>query len=161
MFGAAAPVPYNSGMKNGNDHLSLPTGVKTALEKRLAQPGHFHNHLGIVLEDARTGWARLSMDITPELINVLGIVHGGAIFSLVDTAMGTALIGLLAEEEGMATVEAKINYVSPVREGTVTAEAEVKHRGRRTAVIESRVTDGSGRAVAVALGTYLILEPGR
>jgi len=147
-------------MKNGIDHPPLPEGVRTSLEKRLNRSGHFHNHLGIALEDARTGWARLRMDIKPELINVFGILHGGAVFSLVDTAMGTALIGLLAEKEGMATVEAKINYISPVREGTITAEAEVTHRGRRTAVIESRVTDARGRSVAVALGTYLILEPG-
>lgn len=146
-------------MKNGNDHLPLPVDIRVAFGKLLAQSGHFHNHLGIVLEDARMGWARLRMDITPDLINVFGILHGGAIFSLVDTAMGTALIGLLEKEEGMATVEAKINYISPVSEGTVTAEAEVKHRGRRTAVIESRVTDARGRSVAVALGTYLVLEP--
>ncbi|MBN1196069.1 MAG: PaaI family thioesterase [Candidatus Aminicenantes bacterium] len=130
-----------------------------ALEQRLAHPGHFHNHLGMTLVDARKGWSRMEMAVKPELINVFGQVHGGAIFSLVDTAMGAALAGLLDAGEGMTTVEAKINYIRPITEKTVIVEAEVLHRGRRTAVLEARVTDDCGLAAARALGTYLILEP--
>jgi uncharacterized protein (TIGR00369 family) len=58
----------------------------------------------------------------------------------------------------MTTVEAKINYIRPIYKGTASAEAAVIHRGRRTAVIEARVTDASGQVVAQALGTYLLID---
>ncbi|HDP96054.1 MAG TPA: PaaI family thioesterase [Candidatus Aminicenantes bacterium] len=129
-----------------------------AFKQRLTRPGHFHNHLGMRLVNVRKGWARMEMAVTAELINIFGQVHGGALFALVDTAMGAALAGLLETGEGMTTVEAKINYIRPVTEKIVVAEAAVLHRGRRTAVLEARVMDGSGLAAAQALGTYLVLE---
>ena len=136
----------------------LPPAAVAAVRKRLTRPGHFHNHLGITLADIRKGWSRMEMPVTTELINIFDQVHGGALFALVDTAMGAALAGLLQSGEGMTTVEAKINYIRPIYKGTASAEAAVIHRGRRTAVIEARVTDASGQGVAQALGTYLLID---
>lgn len=145
-------------MKNKTEFPPLPSAVLDAFKQRLTRPGHFHNHLGMTLVEARRGWSRMEMKVAPELINIFGQVHGGALFALVDTAMGAALAGLLDTGEGMTTVEAKINYIRPITDRIAVAEAEVLHRGRRTAVLEARIMDGSGLAAAQALGTYLIQE---
>lgn len=145
-------------MKHKTEFPPLPPAVLETFKKRLTRPGHFHNHLGMTLVDARRGWSQMEMKVTPELINIFDQVHGGALFALVDTAMGAALAGLLETGEGMTTVEAKINYIRPITDSIAVAEAEVLHRGRRTAVLEARIMDGSGLVAAQALGTYLILE---
>ena len=129
------------------------------MRKRFARGPHFLSHLGMNLVMARKGLAQVQMAVTASHMNVFGAVHGGAVFSLVDTAMGAALVGFLEEKETMATVEAKINYIRPVVSGSITAEAAVLHRGQHTAVLEASVTTSDGVVVAHALGTYLILTP--
>ena len=89
------------------------------------------------------------------LHNVVGGFHGGAAFALVDCAMGAAIYSLLDIDELAATLEAKTNYIRPVREGVVRCTARVIHRGRRTAVLDAEVT-ADGKLVAKATGTFAI-----
>jgi len=61
----------------------------------------------------------------------------------------------------IATIELKINFLRPVDGEDLVARARILHRGRRTAVGEATVFDGSGRAVARALATYAIASAAR
>jgi acyl-CoA thioesterase len=95
------------------------------------------------------------LQIDEKVLNVYGTVHGGAISTLADISMGYALFDLLREDERLATLEMKINYVAAVSSGVLTAEAKLVNRTRNLAVLESRV-ECSGKLVAKAMGTFYI-----
>jgi len=115
----------------------------------------FSRHLGIRYVEVGEGRAVTEVDMAASLENVVGGFHGGAAFALIDCAMGAAVFSLLGDDELTATLEAKTNYIRPVRSGLVRCEARVIHKGRRTAVLEAEVTSG-GKLVAKASGTFAI-----
>jgi acyl-CoA thioesterase len=102
-----------------------------------------------------TGAPQAELKIEDNVLNVYGTVHGGAISTLADVSMGYALFGHLHEDEKLATVEMKINYIAAVSAGVLTAEAKLVNRTRNLAVLESRVECG-GKLVAKAMGTFYI-----
>ncbi len=85
-------------------------------------------------------------------------VHGGVFFTLLDTAMGRAVISHLPEGRGCATIEAKINFFRPVQKGSLRAEARCVYVSRRTAYAEASLIDGEDRVVAKATGTFMLTE---
>ena len=102
-----------------------------------------------------TDGPQCELRIEDKVLNVYGTVHGGAISTLADISMGYALFDSLREDERLATVEMKINYVAAVSSGVLTAEAKLVNRTRNLAVLESRV-ECSGKLVAKAIGTFYI-----
>jgi len=113
----------------------------------------FAKLVGLTFPD--TGGPQCEMKIEEKVLNVYGTVHGGAISTLADVSMGYALFDHLREDERLATVEMKINYLAAVSSGTLTAEAKLVSRSRNLAVLESRVECG-GNLVAKAMGTFYI-----
>jgi acyl-CoA thioesterase len=116
--------------------------------------------MGIEVTERREGHVRLEVRASPHLTNPHGVLHGAVLFAAMDTAMGGAVTSLLAEGETCATVEAKINYLTAVREGRLRAEANVIQKGSRVAVVEAKASDENGRLAAIATGTFMILQPG-
>jgi uncharacterized protein (TIGR00369 family) len=86
-----------------------------------------------------------------------GILHGGAIATLLDTAAGAGAVANLQRGQQSVTVEIKVNFIGAVRAGRVAVEAIPLHRGRSTMIWESRVRDGEGRIVAAGLSTHMTL----
>jgi uncharacterized protein (TIGR00369 family) len=115
----------------------------------------FSRHLGIRYVSVDNGVCTAEVDMADYLRNVVGGFHGGAAFALIDCAMGAAIYSLLDISELAATLEAKTNYIRPVREGLIRCKATVIHRGRRTAVLDAEVT-ANGKLVAKASGTFAI-----
>lgn len=115
----------------------------------------FSRHLGIRYVSVDNGSCVAEIDMADYLQNVVGGFHGGAAFALIDCAMGAAIYSLLDIDELAATLEAKTNYIRPVREGLIRCTAKVIHRGRRTAVLDAEVT-AAGKLVAKASGTFAI-----
>jgi uncharacterized protein (TIGR00369 family) len=64
----------------------------------------------------------------------------------------------LAQGQETVTVELKINLIGAVREGVIRAEAVPLHRGKTTSIWETRITDETGKLVAVSLSTHLVLD---
>lgn len=114
--------------------------------------------LGMKLINAGGGRARVRLPFAPSLANGAGVMHGGAVFAAADAATGVAAMGLLALDETLTTIEMKINFIRPVPDSEIVAEAVILHRGRSTAVGEAEVKDAEGRLVAKALATYAILR---
>jgi uncharacterized protein (TIGR00369 family) len=112
--------------------------------------------LGIQLEKAIPGEATLTLAIRPELSQNHGVVHGGAIASLIDTATAFAILTLLEPHERVTTVDLTISYLRPAIEGKLTATARVLRQGRRLFSVSAEVT-GSGTLLATALSTYIKL----
>jgi len=99
-----------------------------------------------------------TMLVTEEMSNRNGVLHGGALMTLADTASGTAtFIGSPAETSN-ATVEAKTNFIRAVKLGDmVTARCQPIHVGRATSVLQVTMTRGDGKVVGVTTQTHLFL----
>jgi uncharacterized protein (TIGR00369 family) len=113
--------------------------------------------LGIELDDVSKGKATLGLEIRKELTQNHGVVHGGAIASLIDTAMAFAIISLLAPREKVTTVDLTISYLRPLTHGRITAMAQVVRAGRRLFVVSADVFDANGKLATTALSTYIKL----
>jgi uncharacterized protein (TIGR00369 family) len=113
--------------------------------------------LGINFEDATRGAATLSMSARPELERFGGIMHGGALASLADTASAFAVLSTLEADEQTVTVDLTLHYLRPVTEGKLTARARVVRAGRRVATVSVEIFNQSGALVVTALTTYLKL----
>jgi acyl-CoA thioesterase len=120
----------------------------------------FAELVGFALQMGRrgSGVCTATLDVRPGLLNPNGVVHGGALFAMADTAMGAALHTTLAPGEYCATVEIKIHFLQPVTKGKLRCRTRLVHRGSRIAVLEAHI--GLGRVqVAQALGTFAIFAP--
>ncbi len=117
----------------------------------------FATLLGIELEQAERGSAKLRLNIRDELRQIHGVMHGGAIATLIDTATAFAIVTLLEDKERFSTVDLMVNYLRPLKEGTATATARVLRVGRRLITVSADVFDDSGNLAATALSTYLRL----
>ncbi len=138
------------------------TGAKlTAAQLRRIQKAigtvPFAGLLGIELDDAGQGTATLGLKIRPELKQNQGVVHGGVVASLIDTATAFAIISLLEPGEKVTTVDLTISYLRPITEGRITANARVLRAGRRLLVVSAEVFGADEKLVATALSTYIKL----
>jgi len=117
----------------------------------------FGRLLGIQLESAERGMATMSLEITDSLKQNNGVVHGGAIASLIDTATAFAIIPLLKADETASTIELSISYLRPLITGKVTCSAFVRREGKRLIALSADVLDGEGNLAATSLSTYMRL----
>src|SRR6059036_2233474 len=114
---------------------------------------------------AGKGRAVAQVDFKPELTQLTGLFHAGAIIALADeTATAAAMwetnpTAELRPELFPLTLQLSINLIRNTNRGTLTAEAEIVHRGRTTLVIDVRVSDDQGRLVAKLTATQLIPTP--
>jgi acyl-CoA thioesterase len=116
----------------------------------------FAELLGMRPKSMGDGRARFELEVGARHLNPNGVLHGGVIYSLADTAMGAALVSLLDGREQCSTLEIKMNYLAPVTGGTIAAEASVVERTKRIGVLEAKVYGDGDRMVALATGTFYI-----
>jgi uncharacterized protein (TIGR00369 family) len=90
--------------------------------------------------------------------NPMGTVHGGILCTLADSAMGMAFASTLNDGETFTTLEVKINFLRPVFEETLFAEAKVVHRGRSIGLVDCIVATENGKLVARAVSTCSVLR---
>lgn len=114
--------------------------------------------LGIRFTEIGPGWCVASLDLRPELHNPAGVAHGAVVASLIDHLLGTSVIALVPPRTWPATIEYKVNYLAPARDGALVARAEVVSLSKRTAVVRVECTN-AGRPVATALGTVMLTAP--
>jgi len=116
--------------------------------------------LGMDMAEARRGLAVMEIACREELLNSQGVMHGGFISTLADSAMARAMASVLPEGGRHSTFDLKMNFISSVRVGDkVRATGKVLHQGRRTGVAECRVVCGE-RLVATATASFIIQAPG-
>ena len=114
--------------------------------------------LGMKLVEIKKGWAVVRLPIEDKLTNAIGLVHGGAIFSAADSAVGMALVGMTNRNENISTLEMKINYMKPVKGKAIIAEAKIIHRGSQTAIGDVEVRDDDRNLISKGLATYAIFK---
>jgi uncharacterized protein (TIGR00369 family) len=86
-----------------------------------------------------------------------GSLHGGTLMALADTVGAFATALNLPAGASTTTLESKTNFFAAGRSGTVRAESTPLHRGRRTMVWQTRVTDESGRLLSLTIQTQMVL----
>ena len=111
--------------------------------------------LGMEFVGAERGAATFALDAREELTRMGGILHGGAIVSLLDSAAAFAVLTLLEPGTGTVTVDLTVHFLRPVNAGRIEARARVLRRGRRVAILSVEATDQTGLLVATATTTYL------
>jgi uncharacterized protein (TIGR00369 family) len=115
--------------------------------------------LGIRANEYTSDRVVLSLDWRPELCTAYGILHGGVVMALADSAGGAcALLNLPEDASGTTTIESKTNFLGAVRGGAVTATSTPLHRGRNTIVVETSVRDANGKLVAKTTQTQMVLR---
>jgi uncharacterized protein (TIGR00369 family) len=139
----------------------MSSGTLNAAELRRAQKAieavPFARLLGIELEDIASGSATLGLNIEKKHTQNQGVVHGGAIASLIDTATAFAIISLLGPKEEVTTVDLTVSYLRPVTNGRLRANAQVIRAGRRLYAVSAEVFDRERNLIATALSTYIKL----
>lgn len=116
--------------------------------------------LGMKAEKIATDEVILTLDWTTGLCTSAGILHGGAIMALADSAGGAAAFANLPEgASGTSTIESKTNFLGAVREGRVTATAKPLHVGGSTIVIETEVRNSDGKLIGKVTQTQTVLRP--
>jgi 1,4-dihydroxy-2-naphthoyl-CoA hydrolase len=118
----------------------------------------FAQMLGSELLDAGPLQVRARLAWAPSLCTAGGVLHGGALMSLADSAAAVcAFLNLPEGAGGTTTVESKTNFLRAVREGSVTATSAPLHKGRRFVVVETELRDDSERLVAKVTQTQAVL----
>jgi uncharacterized protein (TIGR00369 family) len=113
-------------------------------------------HFGFALVVAERGKVVLRMRVSKKHLQVHGVVHGGVLAALADTAGGLATYMTAPRGTRVATIEMKINYLEAVEAGSVTAEAIVVRIGRHVAVVDCDISDDAHRLVGKALMTFFV-----
>jgi 1,4-dihydroxy-2-naphthoyl-CoA hydrolase len=116
--------------------------------------------LGIRSDEYTPERVVLSLEWAQSLCTAGGVLHGGVIMALADSAGGAcAYLNLPVDAAGTATIESKTNFLGAVRNGRVTATATLLHRGGTTLVVETTVRDEAGKLIAKVTQTQLVLRP--
>jgi uncharacterized protein (TIGR00369 family) len=142
--------------------VSETAGV-TALRQRFANgpPVGVADLLGMRPVVVEPGTVVFACDADPRFANPMGTVHGGIIATLLDSALGCAVQTVLPDGTGYTTLSLELKYLRPVAvdAGELRATGTVVHAGRRQATAEAKLTDATGRVLATATTTCLVLTP--
>ena len=114
-------------------------------------------HLGIEFVEVTADRVVAKLTLSDKLTTVGGSVHGGTLMAFADTIGAAGTAANLVEGQNTATIESKTNFISGCRAGTLQAEAKPIHKGKRTHVWETRITDDKGKLVSVTTQTQMIL----
>jgi uncharacterized protein (TIGR00369 family) len=117
--------------------------------------------LDMSIEEVEPGRAVFELEPAEYHFNPIGMVHGGVLTTLLDSAMGCAVHAMLPAGSAYTTLELKANFLRRVttETGRIRCEGSVIHLGRTVATAQARIVDGDGRLVAHATTTCLVTLP--
>ena len=110
--------------------------------------------LGLEFVSAGRGAATFALEMREELTRMGGILHGGALVSLMDTAAAFAVHTLLGPDGRTVTVDLTVHFLRPATAGRVESRATVLRQGRRVVILNVEAADASGALIATATMTY-------
>jgi uncharacterized protein (TIGR00369 family) len=106
-----------------------------------------------------SGLGRIEVTVSAQHLRNLGIMHGGMLATLLDSALGMAAGSLASADQFVVTVQLNINFIRPAWEGEhLVATGEVQHAGQQTAVARGEVRTDKGVLVGTGSGTYMFLS---
>jgi uncharacterized protein (TIGR00369 family) len=119
----------------------------------------YDRRMGFRLVSASADGAVMQADVAAGAwANPTGVLHGGVLMGLADSAMGMTMCAMLGPGKAGTNVDLNVRFLRPTKATRLTATARVVRRGRRTAVLECDVSDAAGKLVARASSTFLLLD---
>ncbi len=112
--------------------------------------------LGFEFVRAERGAATFALEVREELTRMGGILHGGAVVSLLDTAAAFAVHTVIEPDARTVTVDLTVHFLRPASNGRVEAHARVLRRGRRVCILSVEARDEAAEIVATSTMTYFI-----
>ncbi|MEU5879072.1 PaaI family thioesterase [Spirillospora sp. NPDC047279] len=120
---------------------------------------YFGSLVGLELEEIRVDYARMRLPYRPRLNQPAGVVHGGAIATLIDTVVVPAVGGIYDQMPVLLTVDMQLRYLSAARETDLVAEGWITKRGRSTVFCQAEVRGEDGEVVAEGWHVYRVILP--
>jgi uncharacterized protein (TIGR00369 family) len=118
-------------------------------------------HLSMKLHEIGVGHARFEIELNNKHHQPFGVVHGGVLASIIDSAACWALFyGIEDQYAGMTSVDLKLNYLAPAVTGILIAKGRQIKLGRTLGYAEAEVTDANGKILAHGTSTVMVL-PGK
>ncbi len=115
--------------------------------------------LDFTIQEVSEGVAVAALDIGDRHLNPNGVIHGGVIFTLADTAMGKATMSVLREGQICASIELSVRYLRPINKGKLIATASVIKAGKSVVHLESRVVGGDDeKLIAIVNGSFAVIN---
>jgi 1,4-dihydroxy-2-naphthoyl-CoA hydrolase len=125
------------------------------INERLA--GTMAGFLGIRIVEASRDQIVAELEIRQEIQNGSGIVHGGTLMAFADTAGAVATVVNLPPGARTTTIESKTNFLAAGKAGVMRATATPLHKGRRTQVWQTSISDAGGKLLSVTTQTQLVI----
>jgi len=119
----------------------------------------FPTHAGIVLEEVRAGYARLRLPVRAEVSQVAGLLHGGALATLLDTAAVPAVATAYPEQPDMVTVSLHIDFCGAVRDEDAVAEAWVTRATGSLAFVQAEARGAASGELAATASSVFRVRP--
>jgi uncharacterized protein (TIGR00369 family) len=133
-------------------------GESTLFQRMMQRRPPVGELIGFEVAEAGNGRTVIALQAGQQHLNPMGTLHGGILCDIADAAMGFAFASTLAPGESFTTVELKINFLRPVRQGHLRAEGRVVQRGRAIGYVECEVSDENGKLIAKSNSTCLVLR---
>ena len=138
----------------------LDPEFERAIRERFSS-ARFAEWAGIELVSVDDGTSEVRLRLEPHHLNPGRIAHGGIVAAMLDSAIGLACRTRLGMGNAHVTLELKINYLAPAREGTtIIARGESVRNGERVSYGEATLTDETGRVLARGSATFLQVSTG-
>jgi len=118
----------------------------------------FYKFIRMSVVQIGEGVSEVHLELRPEYKNIWGSVHGGVAATLLDTSCGSALYSSLNENEGAMTIDLRVNFLAPVREGTLIGRGRFVHRTRTLAWSQAEAFDQAGNLLARAEAIHKIIK---
>jgi len=133
--------------------------MKDGGSRSLPHIGELQKSLGIELVSMKEGECKVKVQVTENHLNKGGVAHGGLHATLLDTAMGGAVVSSLDREEWCATAQLDISYINAAKnECTLLCTGTVIRRGRSLAHVQGEIRNQDSELIALGRGTWGIWE---
>jgi uncharacterized protein (TIGR00369 family) len=120
-----------------------------------------NQYIGLHLEAAGPGWARMSIKLVPSVMNPFDAAHGGTVCALIDSTAGSAIAAAtLPDDRIIGTIDMQVHFLERAQGSALIAEGRVVRAGNAIAVARVDVKDDVGRTVAIGTATFRLGKPG-
>ncbi len=123
----------------------------------------FDQFMGVEFRPLDNDEVEVRLELKPHHLNLRGVPHGGVITSVLDSALGAAVVRSIPKESWCATTSLTIQFIGGAKGGTLVGRGRVVRRGRSVAFAQGEILDDAGKLVAAANGTWHLwpYKPGK
>ncbi len=141
--------------------MRIPNPEHVKLLKEAINASPYYHLISMRLCEVESGRAVMEMALTPQHMQHFGVVHGGSLASMIDSATAWALYYSVEDEHmGLTSIDLKLNYLTPAVSGTITARARELKVGRTFGYGETSLYDEKEKLIAHGTSTVMLL-PGK